>query len=211
MQIKNNGNEGSRPNQPKQNPVEKRAEAPKSAEVEKKADSATQRSSKEVRQARDSFQRSKPQQDPGVDVGERLRQARAQANQDRIGDARSKDSRDSREQRIKSARVKDSRERREARLENARNQHTESAKANRIANARKQASHPVDGNKSRDSVQTRSNPISMEGTVEDARGLRETSEVRAERLRMIKLEHENGLLNTVDRARAAAERLLDDA
>jgi len=46
--------------------------------------------------------------------------------------------------------------------------------------------------------------------IQSASGVRETTEARAERIKLLRMEHENGILNTVERSREAAQRLLGD-
>lgn len=193
-------------------------EGTRPADSEKRAENQPKKETRDVRPNRDSFERSKPTEDPGVDVGERLRKARTQARENRIENARTKHTQEQGAERIKNARADSSRARREARLEDARAKHSEQAHAERIESARTDNTKNADpvararasfGNLSRESVQLSAERVSGE-EIQSATGARETNEARAERIQILRMEHENGILNTVERSREAARRLLGD-
>lgn len=218
MQIRNNAGDGPKPRHTQNGPAEKEAASKRGAPVDppkgggEAKPSDAPRDAKSARPARDSFQRSKPQEDPGVDVGERLRQARQQARQKRIESARKQDTQERRESRIENARTDNTRRRRESRIENARRDHTERAHARRVANARTQHTERTSAPDELRGDDAGSPRVVESGTdlIQDARGNRESREARAERIQIMRMEYENGILNTADRARAAAERLLGD-
>jgi|GEM_PF-3122748 len=218
MQIRNNAGDGPKPRHSQNAPAEKDATSTRGTPVEptrgtgeaKPTDGP--RDAKSARPSRDSFERSKPQEDPGVDVGERLRQARQQARQKRIENARQQDTQGRRENRVENARADHTRRKREERIANARRDHTERAHARRVANARAQHTERTSSPDELRGDGAGSPGVIESGTdlIQDARGNRESREARAERIQIMRMEYENGILNTADRARAAAERLLGD-
>jgi hypothetical protein len=194
----------------------------------------------DARQARDKFEPSRPQEDIGEDVGERIKNARAQAagrrienartqamekrienarNQaleHRIENARTQDGAEKHARRIKNARsqaadvpdkrieaarIKDARLQVEQRTENARLQDTSMRQARRIENAR--------GGLSRESVQLSGESRRLAaGELPGVGGSRESGAERAERVEALRTSNARGELNTPERARRAAGRLL---
>ena len=270
MHIRNNSTSGAQPHPRKDDAADKDigkalrkgVEPTQPSENEKRADAATQRNAREARGPRDSFERSRPQEDAGVDVSDRLKQARAQARENRIANARSKHTQEqhagrvqnarlkhtaasqadeARDQRIAAARAKaatptdtrngaveskeptnaqrieNARESRQDRIDGARVMHTEQQIASRAADALSKHTGDGDpvararanfGNLSRESVQLSGGTQARADHVQDVHGRQETVEARAERVESLKHEYETNMLNTVDRARAAAGRML---
>lgn len=154
MQIGNNRPSGSQPNERnKQGQLDpdltkgnregmEKTTRVSSARVQEASQSRSDPKSIEVRQSKDTFERSKPQDDPGMDVAERIKNARSQHMATRVGNARKQE-----------AGQIDAEANKGQRIANARAQHAEanpetktradigtgdSGKAERIANARAQ-------------------------------------------------------------------------
>ncbi len=212
---------------------------------------------REAREAarRDSFERSRPDRDLGVDVGDRIKNARdkaqradnaradkveakvgdnARAEAHRIEGARIKDARSeatrienaradkvdvkvdrAEVQRIEAARIKAARSE-ATRIENARADKVEvkvdRAEAQRIESARDQhrISEARSGGLSRESVQLsgESQRLATDGELPGPGGSRESEAERADRLEALRIANARGELNTPERIRNAAGRLL---
>ncbi len=157
----------------------------------------------------DTFERSRPQDDPGMDVAERIKNARSQQTAHRIGNARDQDaSKTSEAAQAKGERIANARAQHAAqgtdrvrpelgtgdggmvadakRISSARSQSVDAAMSTRIANARADQKIELPG----------------------LGGSKETQAARTERVESLRLAHEAGELNTPERAREAAGRLL---
>lgn len=226
MQIRNSSNDGSQPRKPLGSSSEKELGKPKGegvqatrgADAEKAAKAASRSKSNEVRQGGDSFQRSKPSEDPGVDVGERLREARTKARGERVDNARTKDTEVRLQKRIANARQKDTGVRQQQRIEGARADHSEAAQADRMMNARAKDTKTGDpvsrakanfGNLSRESVKFSGGTRSLTSELlQGAEGVQESVDERSQRIEQIRTQLNDGSLNSVERARQAADRML---
>ncbi len=270
MQIGNNRPNGPRPNDPKASPLDpdltkanregiEDTTRVTSAKTQKSIEERSPAKASENRKAADTFQRSKPEEDPGYDVGQRIKNARAQAGDKRGRNARAQaadrmDGTPDKAQRIANARAQRAeanaqkaaegrktaannseavkpdhakrinaarnqhadRADRLERVENARTQSAEAAKSQRIENARAQymENSKVEAGNPRDSVRT---ARIAEGSVElpgrsgelpGVSGKPESTSARSARIEGLRQAHQAGELNTPERARSAASRLL---
>lgn len=273
MQIGNNRASGPQPNNRNQSHLDPDLTRANREGIEDTTRVSTERTREAMREssperalksrdAKDTFQRSKPAEDPGVDVSDRIKNARAQSAEQtaqRVGNARKQEAQATREpskakgQRIANARgqhaeaqgaragqarkqadgVESARPDAPKRIANARSEHAE-----RIANARAQQpdgkleqrienarteylknNGPVDQSQATDrvrptKVQRESVDISRasERMASDepvgVGGSRESSSERTARVDGLRHEHLRGLLNTPERTREAAGKLL---
>jgi len=199
----------------------------------------------EAREAarRDSFERSRPDREVGVDVGERIKNARdkaqrvesarggkveAKADDSVRAEAHRIDGARGEAARIEAARSEAARSE-AARIENARAgkvdvkvDNVERAEAHRIESARGEAvridsardqhriSEARSGGLSRESVQLsgESQRLAADGELPGPGGSRESEAERADRLEALRIANARGELNTPERIRNAAGRLL---
>jgi len=194
----------------------------------------------EAREAarRDSFERSRPDREVGVDVGERIKNARDKAQRVESArggkvEAKADDSVRAEAHRIDGARGEAARieaaRSEAARIENARAgkvdvkvDNVERAEAHRIESARGEAvridsardqhriSEARSGGLSRESVQLsgESQRLAADGELPGPGGSRESEAERADRLEALRIANARGELNTPERIRNAAGRLL---
>lgn len=182
----------------------------------------------------DTFERSRPQDDPGMDVAERIKNARSQHMANRVGSAREQDAMKTSQaaeamgERIANARAQHARQQGadEVRTELGTGDGGVVAEAKRIANARAQSvgaqgSDAVGEAKRADAARTQSvDAAAMATRIANARaqsvelpgpgGVRESQTERAERIESLRQAFEAGELNTPERAREAAGKLLSD-
>lgn len=239
MQIGNNSTGAPQPRDPLQTPLEpdltkanregikstSRIQAEKTKEAHRAAEN----------RARDSFEPSRPQKDVGMDVGERIKNARAQAARaqaNRVENARagSVGARSETTPRADAQRISNARGGEAARIENARSdaqrissarsedsrvdgtQRIEAARGQeRVENARGQerVENARSGSLSRESVELSSRSRRLaSGELPGTGGRRESLAERADRLEALRIANARGELNTPERARRAAGRLL---
>lgn len=273
MQIGNNRPSGPQPNNRDQSQLDPDLTRANRQGIQDTARVSTERTRESIREnapektlksrdVKDTFQRSRPTEDPGVDVGERIKNARAQNAEQtaqRIGNARKQDAQATREpseakgQRIANARgqsaeaqsarasharkqadgaesarpaepkrIANARDEHAGRIENARAQEPDGRESQRIENARSQYlknNGPVDQPQATDRVRPTKvqresvdiSRVSKRMASEEpvgVRGNRESSSERSERVDGLRRDHLRGLLNTPERTREAAGKLL---
>lgn len=250
MQI-GRSSQGPQPRDPQDSPLDPDLTRANREGIEKtsRKHAAKNREAREAAR-RDSFERSRPDRDLGVDVGDRIKNARdkaqradkveakagdnSRAEAHRIEGARIKDARSeatrienaradkvdvkvdrAEVQRIEAARIKAARSE-ATRIENARADKVEvkvdRAEAQRIESARDQhrISEARSGGLSRESVQLsgESQRLATDGELPGPGGSRESEAERADRLEALRIANARGELNTPERIRNAAGRLL---
>ena len=255
MQIGNNRLNGPQPNDRKNSPLDpdltkvNREGIEKSSREtsEKTREAIEQRSParrKEAAQGRDTFERSRPQDDAGVSVEERLANARAQRREataeraanaraqrgeagkaERIANARNQRAKATGEEnaklagdgsdvgkRVENARTQRSQVEKAERVANARAQRVEAEKAERITNARQQRTKvESSGSLSRESVELSSTVSKLAaGELPGPDGVEESVADRQVRFDALRKAYQSGELNSPERLRKAAARLLGE-
>jgi len=271
MQIGNNRLNGPQPNDRKNSPLDpdltkvNREGIEKSSREtsEKTREAIEQRSParrKEAAQGRDTFERSRPQDDAGVSVEERLANARAQRREataeraanaraqrgeagkaerianarnqrakatgeenaklagdgsdvgKRVENARTQRSQAEKAERVENARTQRSQVEKAERVANARAQRVEAEKAERITNARQQRTKvESSGSLSRESVELSSTVSKLAaGELPGPDGVEESVADRQVRFDALRKAYQSGELNSPERLRKAAARLLGE-